>query len=311
MEEIKNFLTKIATLYYVVGLSQKEIAEKYGITRVKVSRYLARAKNENIVEIKIKINKVDYSILEYKIEKKYNLRECIVVPSDEFFENIVRNIAEELSYLLNKTVRDGDFIGISWGKSLKSITELIEVKPKKNISIIPIIGGLGNIDVGIHTNSIANIIAKKFNGSNYIINCPAILDRISKENIEKDINITDILELGRNVDLAIVGLSDIGPESSLFKYGNLSQKDCEYLTNLGIVGDSNLFFLNEQGKHIKNEVDNRIITIPLNNLKKSRNTIAIGFGHRKITITLALLRSGLIDTLIADENNINEIINTF
>ncbi|MCL4385847.1 MAG: winged helix-turn-helix transcriptional regulator, partial [Cyanobacteria bacterium] len=51
--EEKKLLSKISRLYYLGDINQQKIADKLNISRTKVSRYLARAKKEKIVEIKI------------------------------------------------------------------------------------------------------------------------------------------------------------------------------------------------------------------------------------------------------------------
>ncbi|MCK5567665.1 MAG: sugar-binding transcriptional regulator, partial [Actinomycetia bacterium] len=77
--ERKRFLAKIARLYYLEGLTQQSIANKLNISRTKVSRYLTKARGGQIVEIKINYPAVDFSSLEYQIEKKYKIKECIIV----------------------------------------------------------------------------------------------------------------------------------------------------------------------------------------------------------------------------------------
>ena len=77
--EKKRFLAKIARLYYQEGLTQQNIAHKLNISRTKVSRYLTRARNDKIVEIQINHPAEDFSQMEYHIEKKYRLNECIIV----------------------------------------------------------------------------------------------------------------------------------------------------------------------------------------------------------------------------------------
>ncbi len=80
MNEVESgkLLSKIARLYYLEDMNQSEIAERFNINRVKVSRYLKKARERNIVDIKINYPRESYHELEREIESRYNLKECII-----------------------------------------------------------------------------------------------------------------------------------------------------------------------------------------------------------------------------------------
>ncbi|MFX5777010.1 MarR family transcriptional regulator, partial [Acinetobacter baumannii] len=47
-------LTRLATLYYVDGLTQQELSERFSISRASIARMLKRAQDEGIVEIRVR-----------------------------------------------------------------------------------------------------------------------------------------------------------------------------------------------------------------------------------------------------------------
>jgi len=49
----KDFLYRLAIMYYTEGLTQQEIAQRLGISRPQISRGLARAQEVGIVRIQI------------------------------------------------------------------------------------------------------------------------------------------------------------------------------------------------------------------------------------------------------------------
>ena len=73
--EQDRIVYKIARAYYENGLTQQEIADKYGISRIKVSRMLAKALRDRIVQIKITAPADQYTELEQQLEKKYGLKD--------------------------------------------------------------------------------------------------------------------------------------------------------------------------------------------------------------------------------------------
>ncbi|MBE3114233.1 MAG: sugar-binding transcriptional regulator [Actinobacteria bacterium] len=309
--ERKKFLSKIARLYYSERLTQQEIAGRLNISRTKVSRYLDEARKDKIVEIKINLPEEDYSNLEYRIEKSFKIKECIVVPTFENNEEILKMMAGPLNNLFERILAGGSYLGIGWGSSLKGISDYINVSGKSDIKVVPIIGGLGKIGTGVHTNSVAKNIADRLGSISYMIHSPAVLDsKEIREIVENDSNTREIIKLYEKIDTALVGLSDIGPDSTLIKTGSFSLEEFKYLDSLGVVGDVNLIFINENGKHVPNRIDERIVRISPDRLKKVKNVIGVAFGRRKLKVILGALRGGLINILFTDEETAENIINS-
>lgn len=309
--ERKKFLSKIARLYYSERLTQQEIAGRLNISRTKVSRYLDEARKDKIVEIKINLPEEDYSNLEYRIEKSFKIKECIVVPTFENNEEILKMMAGPLNNLFERILAGGSYLGIGWGSSLKGISDYINVSGKSDIKVVPIIGGLGKIGTGVHTNSVAKNIADRLGSISYMIHSPAVLDsKEIREIVENDSNTREIIKLYEKIDTALVGLSDIGPDSTLIKTGSFSLEEFKYLDSLGVVGDVNLIFINENGKHVPNRIDERIVRISPDRLKKVKNIIGVAFGRRKLKVILGALRGGLINILFTDEETAENIINS-
>ena len=73
-------LADIAEWYYLDGLNQSEIAKKLGVDRSMVSRMLAEARKQNIVEIRIRRPLSTNHELEEKLGQQFNLHKaCVLV----------------------------------------------------------------------------------------------------------------------------------------------------------------------------------------------------------------------------------------
>jgi deoxyribonucleoside regulator len=307
--ERKRFLAKIASLYYLEGLTQQDIASKLNISRTKVSRYLNRARAEGITEIRINYPAKDFSNLEYLIEKKYEINECMIASTLESSEATIEAMSGSFNNILSRILKDGSNIGIGWGGSLREISKYINVMEKSDIRVIPMIGGLGKTGTGVHTNSVAKNIADRMNGISYMIHSPAVLDnREAKEIVEKDSNVSEIMEMSSRIDTAIIGISDLGMDSTLIQTGSFTAEDFKYLKSLNVVGDVNLIFIDENGNHVPNKIDERIVRVPLEGLKKINHVIGVAFGKRKLKVLLGALRGQIINVLFTDEETAIEII---
>jgi deoxyribonucleoside regulator len=301
-EELK-LLSKIARLYYLEDLKQQAIAENLNISRTKVSRYLTKARKEKVVEIRINSHRERFEELERGIEKKFRIKECLLVCSSEDIRETYEQMAVSLAGLLERFLKDGDFLGVGWGTTLKSVAGCLEPDKKIDIKVIPLLGGLGKTDIQVHTNSVAKALADSFGGTSYVLNSPAVLDsREAKEMLEKDSSIREIIEMSERINTAVVGMSDIGTGSTMVQSGNFTVDDFTYLSGLGAVGDVNLIFINEKGLPVPNRLDDRIVKTSFEKLKKINNVIGIAFGEKKLKVISGALSCSLVNIFITDES---------
>ena len=77
-------LVEIARLYYEVGLSQQEIADRLSVSRSSIALYLQKARDRGIVQIKV-VNPQDSVVsLTLEIQELTQIEEVIVVPHGHF-----------------------------------------------------------------------------------------------------------------------------------------------------------------------------------------------------------------------------------
>jgi deoxyribonucleoside regulator len=304
-----KLISKIAQLYYIENYMQRDIAEKLSISRVDVSRMITKAKKLGMVSIKINSSENVFGEMERKLENQYDLKECVIVSSFEKEANTFAEMAKYLSEILDRIVINDFKIGVSFGYSLGIISQHIELKKKENINVIPIIGSLGVIEEGINSNVIAKNFANAFGGISYIINSPAVLESIeAKKVMENDESNKKLFEVSMDLDIAIVGATDLGPQSSLYKFSNYKKEDFDYLSKLGVVGVVNLSSIDKEGNRIHNVVDERTIALPFERLRKTSTVILIAAGKRKKEIIKAALKSGVINIFMTDEDTAKSII---
>ncbi len=304
-----KLLSKIARLYYIDDLNQQKIAEKLNISRTKVSRSISRAKQLNIVSININSPADEFTELESTLEKVFDLKECLIVPWSENDTEIYRNMAVLVAGLFDRILADGDTLGVGWGATLKNISAYIEPLRKINIQTVPLLGGLGRSGIEVNTNAVASIIAEKYGGTSYAMHSPAVLDsRQARRIMEKDSSVAEIFKMAAGINTALIGLSDIGQQSTMIKTGNFSIEDFKYLESIGIAGDVNLIFINEEGQPVANDLDSRLLRLPADKLKNVKNIIGAAYGASKIKVLLGAMKGNLINILVTDEKTAGQLI---
>jgi DNA-binding transcriptional regulator LsrR (DeoR family) len=75
----------------------------------------------------------------------------------------------------------------------------------------------------------------------------------------------------------------------------------EMLMNKGAIGDICLRYFDKQGKSIQSEVDDRVVGITLDELKKIDRVVGVTGGPQKEKVIRAALFGELINVLITDQ----------
>jgi len=305
----KKTLYKILRLYYRDNLTQSKIAKRLNLTRIKVARYLYYARDNNMIEVKLDIPEGDYSELENKIENTYKLKECRIAPTFGKEVETYKYMGRELSDILEKILESGNYLGISWSKTLLNVSEYIDMKKRSGANIVPIVGGVEVEGNETNINFIVRSFSERLGGKGYYINAPAVVDnKNAKKIMEEDSNTKRIIDLTKNISSVVTGIGNINSEASLFKSGYFKKEEIDFLDSLGVIGSINLDLINKDGKQVKSKIDDRIIKIfPLERLKKVENIIGIALGKDKVDSIKASL-GNIINIFITDESTAKRLV---
>lgn len=308
--EERRQLVKVASFYYREGFTQEQIAKKIGVSRPFISKQLQKAKDYGIVEVFIKDETVHTVELEGLIEERYGLKDVVVVPIvDQYSDMRKKVIGQVAANYIIKNLKDVKSIGIGWGSTLAELVKEYPYENREDVKIIPLVGGMGTQQVDIHANQLAYELAKKMNGSCSYLYAPAIIDSEELKNRLVDMqDVKSVLEDARKVDLALVGIGNPYKESTLEKIGYVKQEDIEDLRKCGAIGDIISRFLDYNGKPINHPINEKVIGITLDELKKIQIVIGVVEGRNKLESIRGALRGNYLDILIIDEASASELL---
>ncbi|AYA77523.1 sugar-binding transcriptional regulator [Bacillus sp. Y1] len=305
----RRILVKVAQMYYDEGATQSEIAEKIGISRSLVSKVLTKAREEGIVEIIIHDDQIhQFRNLERKIERLYNLREVVCIESVGH-ESSKKQLGEATSEYLQRVIRDGQIIGISSGTTLKEVAKAINsVQVFPSATVVPLVGGMGNEQVDIHSNSIVSKVGNALQSKYELLHVPVMVDtKEGKEVLIRQPSIRCTLNLAEQSNIAVVGIGGRPEDSTMVKA--YMGSDHQQITNdHEIVGDICYNFINKFGKPVDNSWNERVIAIELEKLKAIPLVIGVASGLEKVLAIKAALEGGLIHVLITDEATGNALV---
>lgn len=309
----KRQLVKVSSMYYNDGWTQAQIAEKLGVSRPVISKLLQRAKDEGIVKVYIKDESVHTVELERKLERYFDLADVVVVPNNGLTgEMAKREVGQAGANYISNNLKDVKSIGVSWGETLASLVQEYPFERREEVTVVPLEGGMGVKQVQIHANQLASELAKKLHSTCTYLYAPAIVE--TEELQDRLMGMQDVqtvLESGRNVDIALIGIGNPFASSTLMKLGYLQEDNLAHLREVGAVGDIGYRFFNEDGQPINNSLNKKVIGISLEEFKSIKKVIAVVEGEHKVESILGALKGKFIDVLITDELTASAILKKY
>ena len=310
-EETKEqVMVQAAKLYYELGRNQAEIADQLGLTRWQISRLLKEARDVGIVRIEIAPRSARLPAVESALQDRFQLREAIVVQVRVNEPSIVRDdVAQAAASYLRHLRPSPSLLGVSWGRTMSAVARWLPVDWADATDVVLLNGATSRYASGDRPNNVAERIASAAHGQATILPVPAIVgQRETREAIERDPVISDILALARKAEVAMFSLGALTHGSVLVESGFLSPADVDALGAQGAVGDILGRFVGPTGEPVDASTDARTIGIHLRDLKSIETTIAVAGGQDKVGVIQAALAAGYVDVLVTDATTAHTVL---
>lgn len=294
----RNLYTKIAYWYYILNLTQDEIAKRLGFTRQKVNQIINGLKEQDIVHITVRGFEEENIALESALEEKFGLRECIVVSDYGEPETAIYKVALIAAQYLEGIIRNGDIIGVSWGRTLSMLVDQMEFSHKADCRVVSLLGALNMTQKISTADELARNFANKLDCPSVMLYAPLIVDHPeTKKWLMEERHIKQSFDFMRRCDLAILGIGTLTADTSIYGREVLSKEEIPE----GFVGDIATNLVRTDGSFDFNPLQDRLLAADMEILKSIPNTIAVAAGAEKKDAICGALRSGCINTLIIDE----------
>lgn len=303
-EDDELLAVKAAELYYESDKTQGEIAALLNITRWKVGRLIAQARERGFVRIEIVHPRARRLPLERALKDTFGLKDVVVVPglgegdSDVLRSRVALAAAEYLS-----TIRPVPrTLGVSWGRTMHDVAAQVKPGWANGVNVVQINGG---VSLNRRASSAANtavMLAQKAGGSATMLPSPAILERVeTKRAIASDRTVAGVLALGRSSSTFLFSAGVVASTSVLVESGYISSAYLTELRRKGAIGDVLGRFVDANGMPVDPDLEDRTIGIGLEDLRASASSIAVISGESKHDICRTVVTSGLCTTLVTDE----------
>ena len=308
-KEKEKLSIEVAELYYQLSYSQQQIANHLDISRPTVSRLLQYAKDKGYVQIKVSDPFMDLESLEQKLASKYHLKEVIVVYSPTYeYSSVKHYLSIRAAEYLSEIVIDGTVLGVSWGSTIYEVARKLQKLPVKGVEVVQLKGGTSFSNVKTYAWETLNLFANAFQTIPVYLPLPLIFANPStKKMVMHDPHIQHIIERGREAQVAVFTVGSVNDDALLFRLGYFSDEEKKLLKEKA-VGDVCSRFIDQNGQICDENINNRTVSIELEELCKMDRSILVAGGERKTPAIHAALTAGYANVFITDQHTSKQLL---
>lgn len=296
-------LVRAATLYYLEGKSQAEVAHEIGVSRSNVSRVLSAAREQGIVEIRIHDPFRRATEMEELLEERFGIAECRVAAGTEGDDNLSR-VGELGAGWVTENLPTSGRIALSWGSSVQAVVDGVVPDPThSSLEILPLVGGLSIVDSARDGNILVRSLSMKLGAKHRRLHAPAVVrSRQTRNAILEEPSISSVLSAAADAEIAIVGIGsvEVGASSAILNSMHLSEEEQRQFRDSGAVGDCCTRYFDSNGQVAESPASGRVISIDLPSLKKIPTVVGVAAGADKAPGVHGALMGKIIDVLIVD-----------
>lgn len=292
---------KAAWYYYVGELTQQQVADKLGVGRPRVMKLLDLARQNGVVRFQLQKNSLRHFDLERRLADRWGLSDVFVAPSPAMGMEPSDNVARAAATYLETYISDNDYINMGYGYTLGKLLNYLASGTDKTLSMISLSGGVSYYLPDTHSGV--------FNARLHLMPAPLV---VSSSEMAKAIvaepSVQEVVRMHKLASTTVVGIGGVNDDATVVRSGAISNNDLRLLSMQGAVGDVLCHFYDKNGNPISSELDDRLISTSLETLKSLQRVVGVSAGVQKVDAILGVLRAGLLQVLITDEETAQAVL---
>jgi len=302
--------TRAAWLYFVAGNTQSEIGKKLGLSRIRINRLLALAREQGLVQINVTGRLADCVSLEEKLKDRFKLSHAVVVPTPLKQDQLPSVIGSAAGHYLDSQLKDGMSIGVGWGRTLRYSLRSVPRRTYKKLTVVSLMGGLTQASL-VNPHETASHLADIVGAQCYYIAAPALTDSAATRDIFlKQPMVRDVFDRGARVDLALLSVGELTPFNTMIRVGLISSADAASLAKAGAVGDICVHWIDAKGRVIAHPLNRRVVAISPERLKDIPCVVLASGGRNKVSVLCGALNAGFVNVLVTDEATARDVLSS-
>ena len=296
-----ELMTRVASQYYLEGMTQEAVARSLRLSRPKVGRLLDRARMTGIVEITVNVHPDIGLQVEAALVSEFGLNQVLLVndQSDEAGQRA--SVARAAAGFLKRQLSDGDVVALGMGRNVGAVPDFVGTPTPRAATFVSAIGGSPLVDTGVNPNEICRRLAEAFAGTAEVLYAPAYAETPAVRDafINHD-DVRDVLDRARAANVALIGIGNARDDSAVVRMGCFSVAEMRRLRDRGAVGDILGSFFDADGHAVVDGIGDRVVAIGRADLERITCVVGICSERDKGDAVLGALRSGMVNVLVTN-----------
>jgi DNA-binding transcriptional regulator LsrR (DeoR family) len=305
-----DVMTEIAALYYADEVTQEELSQRFGMSRAKIGRLLKRARDEGIVEIRVRQHQGVSVEIEQEFIRRFGI-EQLIVAADHRDLTIQRTaLAALVAAHLNRQLRDGMIVAVGMGRNVGAVADGIVSPTQRAVTFVSAIGGSLRAGEIMNPDHICRRLAARFGGESETLYAPALVENTTvRAALMQNETVRQTLDRARRADIALIGVGDLSEDSNMVRMGWFTPQEITEARLSGAIGDMMGYdFFDIQGNPTSAPLQERIMGLTTSELRRIPNVIAVASESTKAAGILGALRTGTINTLATSLSNAHTVL---
>jgi len=281
-----------------------------GISRVKVTRLLRRARDIGMVQITVNSDASPYALLETQLVQRFGLDEAVVVPGFDDEPRQRSAVARGAAGYLQRVLRDGMTVTIGLSRTVALVADYIVAPARLDATFVPLAGGLSRTLHAVNAHESTERLAQLFGGRAEHLHAPAVMGSPElAAALRREPAIARALQQAADADLALVGIGGMQTATvNLLAAGDITRDELVALRAAGAVGDIGARFFDSDGRPVAHELNDRLIGLTLEEIARIGVRVAAAAGPDKHTALVAALSARLATVLITDATTAQRLL---
>ncbi len=300
-----HLCVRVAKLYYEGDLTQQAIAEKLGLSRIKIHRLLNQAHQLGIVEVVIHSPDDGQLIeLEHDLVLRYGLRDAVVVPEPINGETHYHTLARSAAGWLESNLKPGMRIGLGLGRTISHLPLFFNPEEKVDCIFTEVVGGSSEHSGSIAKYNITSKMAELAGGRAELIYAPNTVSNPElKHRLVSEPAIAGALARARQADIILQSIGTVDESAILLVENRISQSEFQQIQDSCAVGDALGHYYDDTGSPVPTLMDERVIGLNLADIQKIPWSVVVAGGADKHRALRGALLSGFFNMVVTDRES--------
>ncbi len=298
LEATNDLLVEVATRFYSQDQSKVLIAKNLGLSRFKVARLLQEARNRGIVKITITPPLLSDQTQLEALRAHLGLDQILLVASSPTLDQERDALGKAAAELLVSSVKKGQRIGFSWGRTLLPMANHLEMLP--SVELVQLTGVVGN-DPSQSPIAFLSDLSIRSGSTAKALFAPLLCATPESARAQRsEPAVAEVLALYNHLDMAFLSVGSWTPRVTQLAQ-HLTAAETQMLDEVGTVADFSGQFFDREGRYVLTPINDRRISVNIDQLLATPQVVAVAGQLDKVKAIHSVCMSGLPTCLVTTD----------